>query len=137
MFALPRPGDDPRQLLMKDCQDKLSAIIGAKVLRASSSLHQFVIEFSGDYCLILDAAAGASGPAIEPSLADATKFPSSGDVVCAVDWSWISGGELKDVKASSDQVKLTLSPQGPLTVSVAVWQGKPFLSFMPYKAPAK
>ncbi len=122
---------------MNDCQDKLSEIIGKKVMRATSNLHQFAIEFSGDQCLILDAVAGASGPTIEPSLADATRFPSSGDVVCAVDWSWISGGELKDIKASSDQVKLTLSPQGPLTVSVAVWQGKPFLSFMPYKAPTK
>lgn len=122
---------------MNDCQDKLSGIIGARVLRATSSLHQFAIEFSGDNCLILDAKAGAAGPTIEPSMADATRFPSSGDVVCAVDWSWISGGELKEIKVSSDQFKLTLSPQGPITVSVAVWQGKPFLSFMPYRAPAK
>jgi hypothetical protein len=122
---------------MNDCQDKLAGIIGAKVLRATSSLHQFAIEFSGDQCLILDAVAGETGPTIEPTIADATRFPPSGDVVCAVDWSWISGGELKEVKAGSDQVKLTLAPQGLVTVSVAVWQGKPFLSFMPYKAPAK
>lgn len=122
---------------MNDCQDKLSGIIGKKVMRATSNLHQFAIEFSGDQCLILDAVAGVSGPTIELSMADATKFPSSGDVVCAVDWSWISGGELKDIKARSDQARLNLSPQGPLTVSVAVWQGKLFLSFMPYKAPAK
>ncbi len=122
---------------MNDCQDKLSAIIGAKIVRASSSLHQFAIELSGDKCLILDAATGQSGPSIEPLVDDAAKFPSSGDAVCAVDWSWISGGELTAIRAGSDQVKLTLSPQGPITVSVAVWQGKPFLSFMPYKAPAK
>lgn len=122
---------------MNDCQDKLSGIIGAKIVRANSSLHQFAIELSGDQCLILDAAAGESGPSIEPLVADAAKFPSSGDAVCAVDWSWIAGGELTAIAAGSDQVKLTLLPQGPITVSVAVWQGKPFLSFMPYKAPGK
>ncbi len=122
---------------MNDCQDKLSAILGSKVLRASSSLHQFAIELSGDQCLILDAASAESGPSIEPSVGDGSKFPSSGDAVCAVDWSWISGGELKDIKVSCDQIKLILSPQGPVTVSAGVWQGKAFLSFMPYKAPAK
>ncbi len=122
---------------MNDCQDKLSEIIGAKIVRASSSLHQFAIELSGNRCLILDAATGEFGPSIEPLVADAAKFPSSGDAVCAVDWSWISGGELAAITAGSDQVRLTLSPQGPITVSVAVWQGKPFLSFMPYKPPAR
>ncbi len=122
---------------MNNCQDKLSAIVGTKVVRASSSLHQFAIELSGDHCLILDATAADSEPAIEPSLSDAGQFPSTGDAVCAVDWSWIAGGELTAVTAKSDQVKLTFSPQGPVTVSVGTWQGKPFLSFMPYKPPAK
>lgn len=122
---------------MNDCQDKLLEIIGAKIVRATSSLHQFAVELSDGHCLILDAAAGESGPSIEPLVVEAARFPSSGDAVCAVDWTWITGGELTAFVAGSDQVKLTLSPQGPITVSVAVWQGKPFLSFMPYKAPGK
>ncbi len=122
---------------MNDCQDKLSGIIGAKIVRASSSLHQFAIELSGNQCLILDAATGEFGPSIEPLVADAAKFPSSGDAVCAVDWSWISGGELAAITAGNDQVRLTLSPQGPITVSVAVWQGKPYSFFHAVQGPSK
>jgi hypothetical protein len=122
---------------MNDCQDKVLGIVGNKVVKAVSSLHQFAIEFSGDQCLILDAVNGDSGPAIAPQVGNAANFPQSGDAVCAVDWSWIYGGELKSVDTRTDQIKLNLSPQGTITVSVAVWQGKPFLSFMPYKPPGK
>ena len=122
---------------MNDCQDKVLGIIGNKVVRAVSSLHQFAIEFSGDKCLILDAVSEDSSPGISAHVTGAAQFPESGDAVCAVDWSWISGGELMKVDSRTDQIKLNLSPQGTITVSVAVWQGKPFLSFMPYKAPGK
>lgn len=124
---------------MNDNLGKVSAIIGTKVVRANSTLHQFAVEFSENQCLLLDAKAPADGdgPTIDPSLADSSKFPSSGDAVCAVDWSWIYGGEVKDVKVGEDQVRLVLHPQGPVTISAGVWQGKPFLSFMPYKAPVK
>jgi hypothetical protein len=122
---------------MKDCQDKLSSVVGSKVVRASSSLNQLAVEFSGDKCLFLDVNVSEDGPSIEPTVTDASKFPSEGDVVCKVDWSWISGGELTDIKTGVDQFRLILAPQGPITVSAGVWQGKPFLSFMPYKAPTK
>jgi len=121
---------------MKDSMDKLSGIIGSKVLRANSTLHQFAIELSENSCLILDAQVGEDGPTIGPSLTAADQFPSAGDAVCAVDWSWIKGGELTNIDVSGEKVKLTLAPQGPVTVSVGTWQGKPFLSFMPYKPPA-
>lgn len=122
---------------MNDSQGKLLEIVGSKVIRAVSSLNQFAVEFSGDKCLILDAVNADSSPAISALVAGAARFPVTGDAVCAVDWSWISGGELKAVDAKTDQIKLNLSPQGTITVSVAVWQGKPFLSFMPYKPPGK
>lgn len=122
---------------MNDCKDKLDGIIGKKILRANSTLKQFAVELSDDACLILDAETGESGPNISPCVAGSDRFPKDGDAVCAVDWSWIAGGELTGIAVSSEQVKLTLSPQGPVTVSVGTWQGKPFLSFMPYKAPAK
>lgn len=122
---------------MNDCQDKLLGIIGNKVVRAASSLHQFAIEFSGDKCLILDAVSKDSSPVIAAQVTGSAQFPQSGDAVCSVDWSWISGGELIKVDSRTDQIKLNLSPQGPIAVSVAVWQGKPFLSFTPYKPPGK
>jgi hypothetical protein len=122
---------------MKDCQDELSQIVGSKVLRANSSLNQLAVELSGNKCLFLDVKIGPEGPSIEPSIVDAVNFPSDGDAVCKVDWSWISGGELTAIKPGVDQYRLILSPQGPITVSAGVWQGKPFLSFMPYKAPPK
>ncbi len=122
---------------MKDCQDKLSGIIGSKVLRANSTLNQFAIEFSGDQCLFLDVKTASGEASIEPSLTEAARFPNDGDAVCKVDWSWISGGELLEIKPGIDQFKLILAPQGTITVSAGIWQGKPFLSFMPYKAPQK
>lgn len=122
---------------MNDCQEKVLGVIGSKVVRAVSSLHQFAIEFSGEKCLILDAVSEGSSPAISAQVTGSAQFPQSGDAVCAVDWSWISGGELTKVDSRTDQIKLDLSPQGMITVSVAVWQGKPFLSFMPYKSPGK
>lgn len=120
---------------MKDCQDELSEIAGLKVLRASSTLNQLAVELSGNKCLFLDVQMTPEGPSIEPSIVDAGNFPCDGDAVCKVDWSWISGGELTAIKPGVDQYKLILSPQGPITISAGVWQGKPFLSFMPYKAP--
>lgn len=122
---------------MNDCKDKLSGIIGKKIVRANSTLRQFAVELSDDACLILDAETDESGPTICPNVAGSDQFPRDGDAVCAVDWSWIEGGVLTDIALNTEKVKLTLSPQGPVTVSVGTWQGKPFLSFMPYKAPAK
>ncbi|MCC6978701.1 MAG: hypothetical protein IT343_10290 [Candidatus Melainabacteria bacterium] len=122
---------------MIDSADKLSGIIGRKIVRANSTLRQFAVELSDQACLILDAETDVSGPTINPQVAGSDLFPRDGDAVCAVDWSWIKGAELTDIAVSAQKVRLTLSPQGPVTISVGTWQGKPFLSFMPYQAPTK
>lgn len=124
---------------MTDCQDRLSELVGSKIVRANSTLNQLAVELSGDKCLFLDVKfESESGEvSIEPSIAQSSNFPSHGDAVCKVDWSWIYGAELAEIRPGIEQFKLILSPQGPITVSAGVWQGKPFLSFMPYKAPQK
>lgn len=122
---------------MNISQNKVSEIVGRQVLRASSSLNLFALELSGDRALVLEAKMDGTDAVIEPSIVSAAEMPLSKEAVCAVDWSWIYGSTISQVAAGEEQVRITFVPQGPVTVSVAVWQGKPFLSFMPYKAPAR
>lgn len=122
---------------MKITQNEVNEIVGSKVVRASSSLNLFAIELSGERALVLEAQLDGTDAVITPSVVPASDMPFSKEAVCAVDWSWIYGSSISQVSISEEQVKLSFDPQGPVTVAVSVWQGKPFLSFMPYKAPAR
>jgi hypothetical protein len=66
-------------------------------------------------------------------------MPKLAEAVCSVDWSWIYGAKLLAVSAVSGPrgktIVLKFDTVGPITVSVGAWEGKPFLSFMPYKKP--
>ncbi len=116
------------------------ALAGAKVERAQSSLDSFALIFADGRGLLINAVAEDGECGIDVKVLDGREIAAPNEAVCAVDWSWIYGqsvvpGGFKE--GSSPQgpaVKLTLTGVGTITVAVGMWQGKPFLSFMPYKA---
>jgi hypothetical protein len=111
----------------------LKTAVGTKIVRAQSSLRSFAAELNDGRGIILNA---AEGPTISAEVVQASQLPSLSEAVCSVDWSWIATSSLEDIQISTTAVRLTLQPAGPLTISAGIWQGSPFLSFMPYK-PAK
>jgi hypothetical protein len=118
-------------------QQAAASFIGQRVKQATSSLESMSIEFDGGKGLLLLGADGASGQAaLSIRQMEAEHLPRQADAVCSVDWSWIQGSALTRATVNDGNLKLELDPAGPLTVSVQLWQGKPFLAFQPYK-PAK
>lgn len=118
-------------------QQSPDVLIGAKVLAAFSSLTTFSCEFDNGKALLLEALEGtASGVGIGARVVDVAEMPREMDAVCRVDWTWIYGSALSRLATNAGAAKLELSDAGPLTISVQVWQGKPFLAFQPFR-PAK
>jgi hypothetical protein len=111
----------------------LTAIVGQKVLSANSSLKNFSMRLEGTG-LSLDAVAG---PAIDARLVPINQLSAEKEAVCAVDWSWILQSTVKNILVQNSSVRLELDPAGPLVIAASNWQGSPFLSFQPYKAPAR
>ncbi|HEY9679816.1 MAG TPA: hypothetical protein V6C76_17570 [Drouetiella sp.] len=111
-----------------------SELIGKKIVRATSSLKNFSIEFEGSHGLQMDA---VDGPKISAAVVDNTALPVPTEAVCAVDWSWIYGSTLKSLKVDPSVARLQLDAAGPLTVTAGNWQNSAFLGFMPYKPAAK
>jgi hypothetical protein len=111
------------------------ALTGKQLKGAFSSLTEFSCETDGDYGLVLRAVETANGPAIQAQLVENANLPRSNDAVCRVDWSWIENSTVDEVIQTTSSVRFRLSPAGPLSIAVQVWQGKPFLAFQPYKAP--
>jgi len=54
---------------------------------------------------------------------------------CAVDWSWLAGQRIASVTSGLDFLTITLESGLVFTTKALLWQGKPFLSFDPYRAP--
>lgn len=117
-------------------QETLSSLSGRTVKAAFSSLTNFSCELDNGHGLIVEAVESASGPAVSLSLVNAAELPKESDAVCRVDWGWIVGSTVAAASANASALRLQLAPAGPLTISVNVWQGKPFLSFQPFR-PAK
>jgi len=113
----------------------LASIQGLKIISANSSLKNLSIRFENEIGLSLDAIADEDELILRLSLVDAQELALDSDAVCSVDWQWIYGSTITSVQASSSVIRLQLSGVGPLTISVNLWQGSPFLSFQPYKAP--
>lgn len=115
------------------------ALAGAKVTRAQSSLDTFALIFEDGRGLLMNGVGGEGQCRISVKVLDGREIAPPSDAVCAVDWSWIYGqtivpGGFKEVStAQGAAVKLTLTGVGTITVAAGMWQGKPFLSFMPYK----
>ena len=52
---------------------------------------------------------------------------------CQVDWSWLRGLEVVAATSTLDRLVLRLSNGETLTVRAALWQGKAFLAFEPWR----
>ena len=55
---------------------------------------------------------------------------------CDVDWSWLAGRTLAGITNSLDVVTLTFTDGSQFQIRALLWQGKPFLAFDPFQAPA-
>lgn len=116
------------------------SLIGLSVIKALSSLRIFVLYFEDGRALVLDAvdAADALGPDIDCRVLPSAEVEAPDEAVCAVDWSWIYGKTLNSVERGSGgygpAIRLNLAGT-TVTTSVGLWEGKAFLSFMPYKDP--
>lgn len=124
-----------------------SELAGATLATAASSLHSFGLNFADGRGLLLTASVEegdsqmniADELSIDSEIKPVSEMPKIAEAVCSVDWSWIYGAKLLSVSAVSGPrgktVVLKFDTVGPITVSVGAWEGKPFLSFMPYKKP--
>jgi len=133
--------------MAREISSDLSTLSGAMLSSAESSLHSFGLIFSDGRGLLLKAVMeeGDSAMNLPPDLGiaieikAADQMPKLAEAVCSVDWSWIYGSRLLAITSQSSPrgttVILKFDPPGPITVSVGAWEGKPFLSFMPYKKP--
>lgn len=122
-------------------------LAGATLTSAASSLHSFGLNFADGRGLLLTAAVEAGDSkmniadelSIDTVIKPESEMPKLAEAVCSVDWSWIYGAKLLSVSALSGPrgktIVLKFDTVGPITVSVGAWEGKPFLSFMPYKKP--
>ncbi len=113
----------------------LKSIIGKKVQQAASELTIFAVKFDDETGVIFDAVQPSS-PTVAARLVSAAELPNLAEAVCSVDWSWIYGCTIDEANAGSSSVRLKLSSVGPLTIGTGLWEGKPFLSFQPFR-PAK
>ncbi len=115
----------------------LDAIRGKKIVSAVSSLQNFSIEFESGIGLRIDAVQDEDECRLSTAVVEASTLPKSADAVCSVDWSWIYGTSARQVVDSGTMLRFDLDPMGPLIVAAGTWQGKPFLSFQPFKAPTR
>ncbi len=114
-----------------------SLVRGERLLRAQSSLGAFAVYFESGRALVLQGAMSEFGPDIEVELKPSTLVPEQSEAVCSVNWSWIYGRTVKNLKKRTGGMGaaygLDLGDGLVITISVGLWEGKPFLSFMPYK----
>lgn len=108
---------------------------GKEVAGASSSLTAFAVKFTDGSGLLLQATGTPESATIDCKLMTADELPTIGDAVCKVEWAWIVSSKVSSVQTVTGSFKLNLVPAGTLTILSSVWEGKTFLSFMPYKAP--
>jgi len=66
---------------------------------------------------------------------DATKVDRSLDTDsgCTVDWGWLTGLEIESATSDLQHLRIRFANGQTLSVQAAMYQGKPFLAFDPYK----
>lgn len=114
----------------------IQSIVGLKIEGASSSLNKFAMRLSDGRGLVLEANDKDEEFIIETTLVEEKELPKLAEAVCTVDWTWIEKSEVVKVNSLGDSVSFSLSPAGLLVIGLGAWEGKPFLSFRPFK-PAK
>jgi hypothetical protein len=55
------------------------------------------------------------------------------DSGCTVDWSWLKGLAIESATNDLTHLRLRFANGQTLTIQAAMYQGKPFLAFDPYK----
>lgn len=123
------------------CDEKLAKLVGKTIALGQSSLNSFAIYLAASdqeepSVILIEATGTVNSPLISASVKPANTQERLSEAVCAVDWGWISGSKIEQIEIDGKILRLALSPAGPLTVTAAFWQGKPFLGFQPYR-PAK
>jgi hypothetical protein len=121
-------------MALAEGNEVLVAVAGRRIAQAASSLDQFALAFDDGSGLLVRAVDG-SAPRVAVEARPAAALPALAEAVCAVDWSWIVGARVGEARLVEGQLRLQLEPVGPLTVSAALWQGRPFLAFQPYRPP--
>ena len=127
--------------LKKSVNVTANILDGARVKSAQSSLESFAVIFEDGRGLLVNATVDEDECGIEALVVEAASIATTPDAVCSVDWSWIygqsvvTGGVKQSTSISGASVKITLTSVGTITIASGMWQGKPFLSFMPYKKP--
>lgn len=61
---------------------------------------------------------------------------ASTDSGCSVDWSWLVGREIESVTSDLQHWHVRFKDGQTLKIQAAVYQGKAFLAFDPWMAPA-
>ena len=59
------------------------------------------------------------------------------DSGCTVDWSWLNGLQIESVTSDLQHMRVRFTNGLTLSIQAANYQGKPFLAFDPWKAPAQ
>jgi hypothetical protein len=54
---------------------------------------------------------------------------------CAVDWSWLVGEEIAEVRSSLDTIAFRFTSGQTFEVSARLWKGAPFVAFTPHERP--
>ncbi len=108
-------------------------LAGKEVAGAASSLTAFAVRFSDGTGLLLEATGTPESAEIVTRMMPADELPKIGDAVCKVEWAWIVDSKIESIQSVKGSFKFNLVPAGPLTIQSQPWQGKPFLSFMPYQ----
>ena len=56
---------------------------------------------------------------------------------CSVDWSWLAGERIASMRNALDALEITFESGLVFRVRALLWQGKPFLSFVPHEPPPR
>lgn len=114
-----------------------SDLKGQKIIKAQSSLNAFAIYFASGKALLISAVDDELGPDVDFEVKGADSVPEQNEAVCSVDWSWIYGKEVQSVSRGrggyGPSIRMDLGNNLVITTSVGIWDGKAFLSFMPFK----
>jgi len=54
---------------------------------------------------------------------------------CAVDWSWLVGEEIAEVRSSLDTITFRFRSGQSFAVTARLWKGAPFVAFDPDRRP--
>jgi hypothetical protein len=61
------------------------------------------------------------------------KDSRNADGGCAVDWSWLVGEEIAEVRSSLDTITFRFKSGQTFEVTARIWKDAPFVAFKPHK----